>query len=116
MNILVTGGRYYSDANEVNKALIEVTSAALHCAVVHGDASGADTMAKRWCYEQGVPCISVPAQWKKYGKAAGMIRNQWMVDHIKIDLCVAFPGGAGTEGMKKICRARDIPIYEAGQS
>lgn len=40
-----------------------------------------------------------PAHWDKYGKAAGPLRNQQMLDEGTPDLILAFPGGAGTEDM-----------------
>lgn len=81
--------------------------------VVHGDARGADKCAK-WAAEEmlGIPCHTHPADWDRYGKAAGSIRNQEMLDkHPDIGMVLAFPlpGSIGTWDM--VGRARpDIPI------
>jgi len=45
-----------------------------------------------------------PADWETYGRAAGPIRNQKMLDSEQINLCVAFPGGAGTADMVARCK------------
>jgi hypothetical protein len=48
------------------------------------------------------------ANWDKYGKAAGGIRNQQMLDENEIDTAVAFPGGTGTKDMIKKARKAGI--------
>jgi hypothetical protein len=48
--------------------------------VIHGDAEGADTCADFEARARGFPVRSSPAQWHKYGPAAGPIRNQQMLD------------------------------------
>lgn len=53
-----------------------------------------------------------PADWKRYGKAAGPIRNQQMIDEGKPDLVLAFHENInesrGTKDM--VARARGIGI------
>ena len=49
------------------------------------------------------------AQWAKYGKAAGPMRNQEMLDS-GIDLVVAFPGGRGTADMLDKARLAGVVI------
>lgn len=54
-----------------------------------------------------------PADWAKYGRAAGPIRNQEMVDS-GIDVCLAFPAAEsspGTRGTIKMARKKGIPTY-----
>lgn len=59
--------------------------------LVHGGATGADTEAAR----VGQHLFNLQAEvhradWKKYGRAAGPIRNKQMVE-LGADLCLAFP-------------------------
>jgi hypothetical protein len=51
-----------------------------------------------------------PADWKKYKRAAGHIRNKEMLD-FGFDLLIAFPGGPGTTNMITITRGAGIPVY-----
>jgi hypothetical protein len=46
----------------------------------------------------GVKCVTVPAEWEKYGKRAGPLRNSVMLQRYPGALVVAFPlpGGSGT--------------------
>ena len=82
--------------------------------IVQGGAKGADFLAKVYCHEYGFKCIEYPADWKKYGKGAGHIRNQQMLDKENPDIVIAFQGGRGTEDMIK--RASEHPsvkrLYE----
>lgn len=47
--------------------------------VIEGGASGADALSRKACEELGIDVIEIPANWKKYGKRAGPIRNKRMV-------------------------------------
>ena len=79
--------------------------------LVHGAARGADTLARKWAERNGIPHEPHPAKWDELGRAAGVIRNQEMLD-TGIDLVVAFPGGRGTAHMVGIARAAGVPIFE----
>jgi hypothetical protein len=49
--------------------------------ILEGEAPGADTMARRFAEEIPWLCYRpFPAQWHKYGRAAGPIRNREMLD------------------------------------
>lgn len=76
--ILVTGSRKWTDWN-----LLEVTLRDLAvpgAVLMHGGAEGVDRMAGYiWREKFGLPVVVVKADWKKYGKAAGYIRNEKMV-------------------------------------
>lgn len=63
--------------------------------VVHGAGSrGADAVADRWAVDRAAAGWRVtverhPADWRRYGRRAGRVRNQRMVD-AGADVCVAF--------------------------
>lgn len=46
--------------------------------VVSGCASGGDTLGELWAERNNIPIKKFPANWKKYGRAAGPIRNKEM--------------------------------------
>ena len=48
----------------------------------------------------------------RHGRSAGMIRNKEMIDCHNPELVIAFPGGSGTEGMKKLALRRGIRVIE----
>jgi hypothetical protein len=58
--------------------------------VVHGACpTGADRHADQWARRRKVDVERYPADWKRYGKAAGFRRNQTMVD-TRPDMLLAF--------------------------
>ena len=54
---------------------------------------------------------SYPAQWDVYGRRAGPIRNQEMIDEGKPDGVVAFPGGKGTADMVRRAEAAGLKVW-----
>lgn len=80
--------------------------------VISGKARGADTLAIDWAVVNWQDYKEFPADWEKYGKSAGYIRNQQMLDEGKPDIVVAFPGGAGTRMMVNIARKAGVEVLE----
>ena len=100
MRILVCGGREFDNWALLSCTLdYEFDIRLRENVVIHGDAKGADFLASVWAVDRGVEEERYPADWKKYGKSAGVIRNQQMLDEGKPDLVIAFPGGRGTADM-----------------
>ena len=92
MRVLVCGGRGYHDRQTVFRILDEISETCDPVYVIHGGASGADAYADLWALRRRQPCARYPANWNRYGKAAGPIRNEWMLNRGRPDLVVAFPG------------------------
>lgn len=114
MRVLVCGGRDFSDQHLVDASLDEIHAATPIKAIIHGNARGADTCGKVWGDRH--PEISVwakPAQWSKFGKAAGPRRNQAMIG-LRPDLVVAFAGGRGTADMIRRAHSAGILVHEIG--
>lgn len=124
MNVLVCGGRNYSDRTRAYAELDRVCFADGNKDVmlIIGGANGADKLAADWFFarlsmnrDYLMHVQTFPADWKKYGKAAGPIRNQQMIDEAKPELVVAFPGGRGTEDMVRRARAAAIPVVSVNR-
>lgn len=49
--------------------------------VVSGCARGADSLGERWAEDNGVLVKRFPANWERFGRAAGMYRNAEMADY-----------------------------------
>ena len=69
-------------------------------------APGVDTLAVRWANYHGYPLKEFPADWNKYGKAAGYRRNVEMAEYA--DLLIAFWDGKspGTKHMIDIMKSK----------
>ena len=108
MKILVCGGRDYTDRDAVFSFLDQLSGVTR---VIHGGARGADTLAGEWADARDITCDMYPANWDKYGKAAGAIRNQQMLDEARPDAVVAFPGGRGTADMVARATLAGVPVW-----
>lgn len=106
--VLVCGGRNYADANRM---YAELSALDITC-LAHGGARGADWLAHEYTTNFNLNEREFPADWEQYGKAAGPIRNQQMLDEFKPELVVAFPGGKGTAHMVAIARKAGVPVRE----
>lgn len=111
MKVLVCGGRNYSDEQAVFDFLDtfndQITS------VVVGGAQGVDGMAAKWALKNLKDVYIYVAEWEKYGKRAGPIRNAKMLEkHPDIEHIIAFPGGRGTADMVRQGKNKNISILE----
>lgn len=111
--ILVCGGRNFNDRPYVHHILNQTQPhfADTFC-IIQGGAMGADKLAEDWAFDHGIPCVQVRAQWNRYGKRAGSLRNEWMLAFCQPDLVIAFEGGPGTSHMKRIAKMAGVPVYE----
>lgn len=112
--ILVCGGRHFSDkalvARELDALLRTARNDCLR--IIQGGATGADALARAWCFSRFIPYENYPADWSRHGKAAGPMRNQRMLDEGKPDLVLAFPGGRGTADMVQRARQAGVEVRE----
>lgn len=87
--ILITGSRDWGDPWAIESALWEYATDDTSVLVSGACPSGADRMAEEIWEGWGLAVERHPADWKRHGKAAGLIRNQEMVD-LGADVCLAF--------------------------
>lgn len=82
--------------------------------VIEGEAPGADVLGKKAAKALGLPYSGFPAKWTEFGKAAGPMRNQEMIDQAKPTLVLAFHEdpdlGSGTRDMVRKALKAKIPV------
>ena len=86
MRLLICGNRYWSDKEAIKNVLVTLSPTVL----IEGEAPGADTLSRICAEEMNIPVLKFSADWKKFGRAAGPIRNKQMLDKGKPNLVVAF--------------------------
>lgn len=86
MKVLVCGSRYWGDYDMIKTRLSTLPKGTI---IIQGDARGADYLARQAALELGFVYWDFPADWDQYGKSAGHIRNQEMLEQ-KPDLVLAF--------------------------
>lgn len=112
MRLLACGGRNFTDRDFVFEVLDRIHAKRPIVLVIEGGARGADRMARMWAISRGIQYVTESAQWELYGKSAGHIRNQAMLDLWNPDGVVAFPGGRGTADMVSKAKAAGVVVYK----
>lgn len=112
MRVLICGGREFNDMKAVSREMAKVRDwyGGISC-VIEGGARGADYLGKLWAEREGIPVFECRANWNRFGKRAGHVRNGWMIEHGKPDVVVAFPGGRGTENMLAQAAKAELLIW-----
>lgn len=114
MRILVCGDRNWTDEATILRRLEEYRPIAREVVVIHGAARGADTLGRAIAEGLGYRILGFPANWRRYGRAAGPIRNQQMLDEGRPDLVLAFhndiQNSRGTRDMVARARLAGIPV------
>jgi SLOG family YspA-like protein len=129
ITVLVTGGRNYTNRDEVFTTLNDLHAQFGIARIVHGacrvdrlrqnwsDLSGADKFADAWARTNDIECIPYPAEFSLYGRLKGARkRDRDMFDLSKPDIVLAFPGNAGTRNCCAIAKARGIRLLYGGES
>lgn len=110
--VLVTGSRDWEDYRAVLVAIYDAKIQFGKFILVSGNCpTGADRMAEKVCRSIDIEVELHPAEWDKYGKRAGFVRNAEMVNS-GIDFCIAFirnnsPGATMTV---ELAKKKDIPV------
>lgn len=113
MRVIIAGGRDVRGAMANN--LVEAAISACGwedeiTEVVHGDAVGIDTAADHVCSERW-SVIPVPAEWDKYGKSAGPIRNKKMADMADALIAIWDGGSRGTKNMIQTAERNGLRVF-----
>lgn len=111
MKVIIAGCRYFDDyemlKEYVDHILQNVTKKG-DIEIVSGGAKGADALGERYAKERGYTLTVFPAEWDKYGRAAGPKRNEKMGDYA--DALIAFWDGKskGTKHMIEYAKKKSL--------
>jgi len=81
--LIVAGGRDFDDVYKLNNVLFAMADNEFKdygVSIVSGMASGADRLAFLFAKANNVKCYEMPANWDKFGKRAGFMRNEEMAE------------------------------------
>lgn len=110
--VVIAGGRNYTDYNEaeafVDRCLEKLKGNEI--IIVSGGCRGADTIGEKYAIKNGFRIERHPADWSKYGKSAGPIRNKAMA--VVADLVICFWDGKskGTKSMIYYAKSCGKPV------
>lgn len=101
-NIIIAGTRTFNDYAmldyEVKKFIVE-NKIKRPVSIVCGMAQGADLLGKTFAENYNIPVIEMPADWEKFGKSAGYIRNKEMAKISQYCICFYNGESRGTKHM-----------------
>ena len=81
--------------------------------IISGGARGVDKLGERYAKENNIPLDIFPANWDKYGKKAGYIRNKLMSEHGDYLLALWDGKSTGTKMMIELASDKGLPILIA---
>ena len=115
MRVIFTGSRHWADPWMVDNVLKGLMARFGRFTVVHGDGRGADHIVDCLARRYDLPIEPYAADWDRYGRRAGPLRNVLMVQ-AGADLCVAFKHdlnparSGGTEHTVALCCKEGIDV------
>ena len=108
--VIIAGCRDFTDYALLRSFVDDALAGMQDIEIVSGGAAGADALGERYARERGYGLKVFPAEWKKWGAAAGPIRNSQMADYA--DALIAFWDGksAGTRDMIRKAEEKGLRV------
>lgn len=79
--------------------------------VVSGCATGVDRLGERWAIANNIPVKEMPADWGRFGNAAGPHRNKQMAEYADAAIIIWDGQSRGTRNMIENMVRREKPYY-----
>jgi uncharacterized protein YozE (UPF0346 family) len=115
--VIIAGTREFDDYEKFKKFVTSIFDDNIFpehdekIQIISRNANGVDKLGERYAKEYGYDLLLYPANWDKYGKKAGPIRNTEMV---KIADCLIAVWDGQSKGTKDIinkAKANNLNIY-----
>lgn len=117
VHVIIAGSRSFNSyeilSAEMDKVLLSLKENN-EITIITGAARGADALGSLYAMNNGYTLKEFPANWNKYGRSAGYVRNREMVDYVLSQdgkrMLVAFWDGrsAGTHNTITLARNNNI--------
>ena len=99
MRTIIAGSREITDYNILCQCIDRCPFKDKITLVISGTARGVDQMGERWAEENNIPIQRFPANWEKYGRGAGPIRNRQMANNADALIVLMIPESRGSKNM-----------------
>ena len=107
--IVVAGSRDFHDYSLLSAELDKHLAGQTNITIVSGTARGADKLGERYAAEHNLRIERFPAEWEKYHKGAGPIRNAQMVESADAVIVFWDNESSGTKNIIECARKENIP-------
>ena len=78
MKLIIAGDRDFTDYDYLTAKFLQVFEYVRVTEIVSGAARGADRLGEELAAEYDIPLKLFPADWDRYPRAAGLLRNEEM--------------------------------------
>ena len=109
MNVIIAGSRSITDLSVIRKAVAD--SRFDIDIIVSGCAPGVDSTAEALATELHAYIRRFPADWKKFGKRAGYLRNTQMAEYADALIAIWDGKSPGTKHMLNIAKKHDLEVH-----
>ena len=109
MKVLICGSRNITDLALVSQAVSHSGIIPTH--IISGGARGIDRLAYAYAVSRGIGFTEYPADWDRYGKRAGFIRNYAMVGAADAVIAVWDGTSPGTKHSIEFARSCGKPVF-----
>lgn len=106
--LAVVGSRDFTDYDRLRETIRSFPQVKI---VVSGGAKGADKLAEKAADELGLVCEVHRADWKRFGKGAGPVRNTAIVESAEAVLAFLMPGSRGTLDTLRKAQKKGLPLW-----
>ena len=107
--LVVAGSRDFDNYTLLSAELDKLLVGKTNITIVSGTARGADRLGERYAAEHNLRIERFPAEWEKYHKGAGPIRNMKMVQSADAVIVFWDNESSGTKNIIECARKEDIP-------
>jgi len=110
IKVIIAGGRNFDDFNRLCQVCDKILKKYSNLEIVSGAYKGADLLGEMYAAERNYPIKQFPADWRRYGKSAGLKRNIEMAAYA--DALIAFWDGEskGTKHMIELATKADLKV------
>tara|TARA_R110001583_G_scaffold38377_1_gene124060 strand:+ start:113 stop:463 length:351 start_codon:yes stop_codon:yes gene_type:complete len=111
MKLIIAGGRNFTDYKKLCQICDNILQDQTNIEIVSGAYfKGADQLGEKYAAEKGFLLTKFPADWKRFGRAAGPKRNEQMA--IYAEALVAFWNGKskGTKNMINLVKSSHLKV------
>ena len=106
MKLAIVGSRDFNDYELMKEYIQSKFNLSELDAIVSGGAKVADSLAAKFAQDHDIGLIVKKAEWDKYGRAAGPMRNKLIIQ--EADAVVAFPSAQSKGTLNSINLARKL--------
>jgi len=110
LKTIIAGGRKIENFRLLRMAIRDcqwrITS------VLCGCCSGVDLMGAEWANKRKIHVDYYPAEWGKYGKSAGIIRNKKMAENADALILIRSKSSKGSSSMLKEANALGLKVFD----